>query len=311
MIRPLLLLELNEIPWRMIDRFHGQPEYPALTRFFSTARNLTNVAVDSGELSPWITWPTFHRGMPKEAHGIMHLGQDPTTFRGTPIWQEYRERDYSIGIFGSLQSWPPTDPGRLGFYIPDTFAHDATCVPARLRPLQSFNLSQTAANGRVIDRRSIWSRQTWELLKSLPSVGVSSRTVLMAMAQLAGEQLDQTKTSRRPIFQALVMWDAFSKLFDPIHPPAFATFFTNHVASAMHRYWNNLFPEDFGGNDCDRHLPYLATMRFAMKVVDRILAEAMDFCAVNPDLIVVFATSMGQGQSGAIIMKDYRRCSPT
>ncbi len=123
----------------------------------------------------------------------------------------------------------------------------------------------------------------------------------MAMAQLAGEQLDQTKTSRRPIFQALVMWDAFRNLFDPIHPPAFTTFFTNHVASAMHRYWNSLFPEDFADNDCDRHLAYLATMRFAMRVVDRILAEAMDFCSVNPDLIVVFATSMGQ----AAIRRDH------
>jgi hypothetical protein len=294
MIRPLLLLEMNEIPWRVVDRFFTQPEYPALNRFFSTARNLTNVAVDSGELSPWITWPTFHRGMPKEGHGIMYLGQDPATFRGTPIWEEYRRRDYSVGIFGSLQSWPPIDPGTPGFYIPDTFAHDATCVPAKLSPLQKFNLAQTAANGRVINRRSIWSRQTWELLRSLPAVGVRSRTVLMALAQLAGEQFDQTKTSRRPIFQALVMWDAFRKLFDPTHPPAFTTFFTNHVASAMHRYWNCVFPEDFADNGANRSSSYLGTMQFAMKVVDLIVAEAMGFCDTNPELIVVFATSMGQ-----------------
>lgn len=301
MIRPLLILELNEIPWRVIDRFCAQPEYPALTRFFATARNLTNVAVDSGELSPWITWPTFHRGTPREVHRISHLGQDPATFRGTPIWREYRQRDYSIGIFGSLQSWPPIDPGKHGFYVPDTFAHDATCVPARLSPLQSFNLAQTAANGLVISRRSILSRQTLQLLKALPAVGITSRTLLMALAQLAAEQLDRTKTSRRPIFQAIVMWDVFRKLFDPVHPPALTTFFSNHVASAMHRYWNNLFPEDFGERNANLPRPYLDTMRFAMKIVDRIVADAMGFSAANPELIVVFATSMGQ----AAINRDY------
>jgi hypothetical protein len=293
-MRPILLLEINEVPWRIIDRFWSDPEYPAVRRFFSGSLNLKNVAVDSGELSPWITWPTFHRGMAKEGHGILHLGQDPGTFRGTPIWQEYRDRGYPIGIFGSLQSWPPTDPGAEGFYIPDTFAHDASCVPARLSPLQTFNLSQTASNGRVINRRSILSRETAEMIKSLPFLGLSLRTVLLALSQLAGEQFDRTKTSRRPIFQAILMWDVFRKLFDPAHPPAFTTFFTNHVASAMHRYWNNLFPEDFGNKYLGAPRPYLGTMRFAMKIVDRILADAIAFCEINPDLLVVFATSMGQ-----------------
>jgi hypothetical protein len=111
MIRPLLLLEVNEIPWRVIDRFHGQPEYPALTRFFSTARNLTNVAVDSGELSPWITWPTFHRGMPKEAHGILHLGQDPTTFGGN------RSGRNTVSVITQLVFLAPCKAGRQP--IPD------------------------------------------------------------------------------------------------------------------------------------------------------------------------------------------------
>ena len=30
-----------------------------------------------------------------------------------------------------------------------------------------------------------------------------------------------------------------------LHKPSFSNCFTNHVASAMHRYWAAIFPEDF------------------------------------------------------------------
>src|SRR5688500_16209122 len=126
---PLLLLEINEIPWRLIDRHLSDPALSHLGRFFSRAAQYTSVAVDTGELSPWVTWPTLHRGMSNQQHGIKNLGQDPSTFRGKPIWEEIREQGGTIGICGSMQSWPPIDPGPGGFYMPDTFAHDSRCIP--------------------------------------------------------------------------------------------------------------------------------------------------------------------------------------
>ncbi|MBV8055743.1 MAG: hypothetical protein JOZ29_16315 [Deltaproteobacteria bacterium] len=292
MLRPILLLEINEVPWRLIDRFTSS--LPPVGEFFVSSRTLTNVAIDSGHLSPWVTWPTFHRGMSKEEHGIKNLGQDPSTFRGTPIWQEFVARGHSIGVFGSLQSWPPIDPGPQGFYIPDTFAHDASCVPKAMEPLQSFNLQQTASNGRVVNRNSLWSKESLKLLTRLPRLGISAGTMAQIAAQLVSELADKTRASRRPVFQAILMWDAFRKLFDPLHPPAFATFFTNHVAGVMHRYWHNVFPEDFGGRYAGHPAPYLTTMELALRVTSRILADSMEFCRRNPDLLLVFASSMGQ-----------------
>ena len=246
MTRPLLLLEINEVPWRLIDRFKDDSRYVSIARFFNHSRNLTNVAVDAGELSPWITWPTFHRGMTGEEHGVKNLGQDPGTFRGTPIWQEFRNRGYSIGVLGSLQSWPPIAPGAGGFYIPDTFAHDSSCIPESLEPLQRFNLQQTASNGRVISRGSPFSTKSISVIKRLPMLGIRPSTLISGAVQIIAERFDETRVSRRPIFQAILFWDVFRKLFNDAHPPAFATFFTNHVASVMHRYWRDVFPEDFG-----------------------------------------------------------------
>ena len=161
---PILLLEINEIPWRLIDRYGNERAFSNISRFLKQAHQFTTVAVDTGELSPWVTWPTFHRGISNERHGIKNLGQDPATFKGKPIWEEIREQGGSIGICGSMQSWPPIDPGENGFYIPDTFAHDERCYPSYLDPLQAFNLSQVRLNGRVVSR-------------ALPGAGESVRAV--------------------------------------------------------------------------------------------------------------------------------------
>ena len=176
--------------------------------------------------------------------------------------------------------------------MPDTFAHDPSCIPSSLEPLQRFNLQQTAANGRVVDPLSIFSRETLRLIKCLSFV--RARTVAAVVRQFAGELRDRTWLSRRPIFQTVLLWDAFGALFNCARPPAFSTFFTNHVAGVMHRYWNNVFPDDFGERYAGRPTPYLSTMEFAMAVLDRILADAIRYCDRNPNLLVVFASSMGQ-----------------
>src|SRR6266850_5721358 len=145
---PILLLEINEVPWRLLD--HYKRRFAHIEQFLDGAHQFTTLTVDTGELSPWVTWPTFHRGMNNEAHGIKNLGQDPATFRGKPIWQEIREQGGTIGICGSLQSWPPIEPGEGGFYLPDTFAHDESCFPPALNPIQAFNLAQVRKNARVV-----------------------------------------------------------------------------------------------------------------------------------------------------------------
>ncbi len=56
-----------------------------------------------------------------------------------------------------------------------------------------------------------------------------------------------------------------------------------------------MFPEDFNGRYDKEPRGHLATMDFAIQVLDEILADALAFIDRNPRLIVVLATSMGQG----------------
>ena len=49
----------------------------------------------------------------------------------------------SIGIFGSLQSYPPIKNDLVEFYLPDTFAPGSEAIPKEIEDFQDFNLKLT------------------------------------------------------------------------------------------------------------------------------------------------------------------------
>lgn len=296
---PLLVLEINEVPWRLLDRYIDDPTYPNIKAFFSRANCYTSTAVDSGELSPWVTWPSMHRGMNNEAHGVFNLGQDPASFKGKPIWQELLDERESVGVCGAMQSWPPVQPGEGGFYVPDTFAHDAACFPKYLEPLQSLNLSQVKKNPRVLSSALPSLAELRQLMSCATRAGIRVRTVFRFIRQLVGERFDRGLVARRPVFQTILFWDVFRKHFNPASPPAYSSFFTNHVAGVMHRYWKDVFPEDFPG--APPSVSREPLMRFALSVLDEMMADVLAWTHTNPELTVVFASSMGQGP----VHRDY------
>lgn len=304
--RPLILLEINEVPWKIIDHYLSLGEYPHLEKFFRLSQNFTTRTVDEGELSPWITWPTLHRGMPATEHQVRFLGQNPDTFRGKAIWEEFRERGLPIGICGSLQSWPPQDPGPGGFYIPDTFANDSRCIPEWVEPFQRVNLHFTKENGRVRSSSLPISAQNFAAFLTFALRGISTKTKLRIAEQLVMEKIDHSRIGRRPIFQAAMQWDVFRRLYRADQPPAFASFFTNHLASAMHRYWHFVFPEDFKKSPGESREGSADTMLFAMKVLNEILGDVLSFQKKNPEIVIAFASSMGQE---AIIWEKFEGCS--
>lgn len=292
----MLLLEINEVPWRILDHYLAQPRYrnSSISRFFANSTTYTNVAVDTGELSPWVTWPTFHRGISKDEHGIRNLGQNPNTYRGTPIWQEFIDRGLSVGVFGSLQSWPPVFPGNNGFFVPDTFAHDERCIPSWVEPFQRFNLDQIKLNTRIVRDTKLFKKSHFGFFSSLPKLGIRLKTIARIAKQLILEKIEKSFAARRPIFQTILTWDVFLKLYDPKNPPAFSSYFTNHVAGIMHRYWHHIFPEDFNSTRATKTESHEKTMTFALDVLEDILADVMRFCEENPNLVVIVASSMGQ-----------------
>src|SRR5262249_4639949 len=71
----------------------------------------------------------------------------------------------SLGIFGSIMSWPPRKDIR-GFWVPSTFSPTPDTFPEDLRPIQELNLSHTRAHTPVGgERRPGLIRLTSQLLR--------------------------------------------------------------------------------------------------------------------------------------------------
>ncbi len=85
--------------------------------------------------------------------------------------------------------------------------------------------------------------------------------------------------------------------------PNFATFFTNHVASSMHRYWAAAFPQDYKPQDYlfdqDWQVRYRGEIAFTMSKFDEMFSRLVEFVDANPSWQIIVATSMGQDATTA------------
>lgn len=125
MPRKVILFELNEVPWRILDDYVERNRGAGFARALERSHSYEAVAADRGHLSPWVTWPSLHRGVNDEVHMIGDLGQDRSTADELypPIWRLLHREGVDVGVCGSLHSFPPPDDmSSYSFYLPDTFA---------------------------------------------------------------------------------------------------------------------------------------------------------------------------------------------
>lgn len=76
--KSIILFELNEVPYRIVDEFCSWRPRSTLARCLPLCRQYESYAEDRSSLSPWKTWPSLHRGVNDEKHMIQDFGQDLT-----------------------------------------------------------------------------------------------------------------------------------------------------------------------------------------------------------------------------------------
>ncbi len=293
-----MLFELNEVPWRIIDEFVADHPNSALARLLPRSRCYTSIAADRGHLSPWTTWPTLHRGVNDEQHMIGGFGQDRHEVDECfpPVWQLLRSAGVSVGICGTLHSFPvPKDMSGYSFYLPDPFATEPTAHPEQLIPFQEFQLMMVRASARNVDT-AVPRDAARAFLRTSHRIGVRAGTFAALAGQLLAERRKPWLSTRRRSMQAIVSFDVYVKALTDTRP-AFSSFFTNHVASAMHRYWAAGHPGDYdeiglGDDWMDR---YRDEVPWAMARADRMIGRLAEFAEENPDYELWIASSMGQG----------------
>jgi len=71
----LLIFELNEVPYKVIDQFisdHPKSTFAAVLP--KSARRHSHLP-DTGQMHPKTSWHTFHRGVPDHVHGYREYNQ--------------------------------------------------------------------------------------------------------------------------------------------------------------------------------------------------------------------------------------------
>ncbi|MBA2734019.1 MAG: alkaline phosphatase family protein [Acidobacteria bacterium] len=287
--KKVLLVELNELTWNLIDPLIEQGKLPTFARLKSEGTWASPMSVDTPpQMDPWITWTTVYTGRPQADHNVFFLQQPPETIRAPRIWEICHEQGLSVGVYGSLCSWPP-QPVK-GFYVPDTFAPDLTTTPAGLSPIQQLNLTYTRSIRLPADQDGLMFKA--KLGSQLLKLGLSASSITRIVRQLASERRNATLRWRRVALQPVVNFDFFSRLYRR-HRPAFATFHTNHVAHYMHTYWKAMQPEIFPQPTSPEEVrDYGKVIEYGYRSADELLKNMLSL--LDEDTILVVASSMGQ-----------------
>jgi hypothetical protein len=293
----VILLELNEVPWRIVDDFTSRHPRSQLSRLLPESRTFTTLTADTGHLSPWTTWPTLHRGVNDERHMIGSFGQDHTgaDLEFPPIWTILHEQGVSVGICNTMHSYPvPDDMETYSFYLPDAFASEPVAHPKTLADFQRLNLTMSRESARNVDP-GLPRTEVLNVLAHSVQLGIRPSTYATVASQLVAERRSPWKRNRRRTIQSLLLADLFLKQLRRTMP-SFSSFFTNHVASAMHRYWAAAYPDDYEQVNLDGAWleTYCGEIDWAMQQADSIVGRIRSFVDAHKDYQLWIASSMGQ-----------------
>ena len=72
--KQIIFFELNEVPSIIFRRYANKNR--SFAKLLNNFSEYKTYSYDEVDLSPWITWPTVHRGVTFNKHKIENLGQD-------------------------------------------------------------------------------------------------------------------------------------------------------------------------------------------------------------------------------------------
>ena len=291
-MKKLLIYELNELPNELLLDYIKIKPASTISQLYKDGTFKITKTFDQGELHPWSTWPTFYRGVNNNLHRIQFINQDKTFAEKNypPIWNILAKKGISIGIFGSLQSYPPPNLENINFYLPDTFAPKSDAIPDNLRIFQEFNLNLVGNNNAVT--RPISFIDLKNFVKCIFNKLISFKTILKISIHISKELLFPKYKLRRSLMQPLLSFDPYLWQLKK-YKPSFSTFFTNHLAGMMHRYWYDYFPNKFKNSVREVSIFKRESIIKALDIADKQIKTLLLFAKEN-DYDLWVASSMGQ-----------------
>jgi len=295
-VKKIILLELNEVPEEIFVNSFLKSSYKKNLEDFQFNRTISK---DKGQLTPWTTWATLHRGVTNEIHGIKDINQDITHLEKTypSIMSILADKGFKVGVFGSMQSAfvPVENYSKYSFFVPEVFATNSACKPKTINNFQKINLLLSKESQRVVSNKLPGIKLTINAIKSYLKHSYKLNGFLQSIKQLIFEIIWPWKKIRRRSIQSIILFDIYMDLLIKTNPD-FSTFFTNHVASNMHRFWEAKFPEHFTTKiSSNKWLKrYKNEIDIAMNTTAYFINELTNYVDKNNNIELWILSSMGQ-----------------
>ena len=276
--------------------FAAAAPYSHIARLLRESRVLTT---EAGDVPPYFLYPSqtyasLNTGVPYDRHRI-HWYNDPKPADYPLYWRILARRGYRVGLVNSLHTAPLddlVDDDHIAFLIPEVFAATPVTKPAAYRSFQQFHQQLTNENRRVA-AISLGVREA-RLALQLPSLGVTPRTMLHVARIVAGAVARRVTKERLRNVPFMLTADMFMRLLSR-HAVDLAVFFTNHVASSMHRYWYALFPDERPADAYEDEwvTRYAQEIPFSLGLFDAFIGRVRDFARATNRVLIV---NSGMGQ---------------
>ena len=291
-MKKLLIYELNELPLSVLNWYMAKNKEGYFAKRLSPEYIYETICSDDGELHPWTTWPTLYRGVNNHKHKIQFINQKtPESYLYPTVWEDLLEKGKTIGIFGSLQSYPPISEKNVCFYLPDSYSLDTKTHPKNLELFQKLNLELVKSNKGQVSKFGY--KSCLLLINFLLNYGLNFYQIKIIFLQLIDELINQKNKNKRFLIQPVLSYPLYFKYLKK-HKPDFSTFFTNHLAASMHRYWRSAFPNDFKHNNTNHIWPGGKKCIFqAMEIAENQIKQLDSFARRNNYSLWVIS-SMGQ-----------------
>lgn len=221
----LLVLELNELNVRDVERYAARGDLPAFARFFADHGFTETTSEDCYDhLEPWIQWVTAHTGQTFAEHGVFRLGD--IVGRDIPqIWEQLEARGLKVAAMSPMNATcRARDPA---FFVPDPWTPTAVHGPQSLHRLHQA-IAQ-AVNDNAEARMTPGS-----------AITIGAAALKAMSASTIGSYLGTVARAKgRPWYRAMFLDRLLADLFaDAVaeQQPDFATLFLNAAAHIQHHY---------------------------------------------------------------------------
>ena len=282
----IIQYEINELPFAVLDRYCSKFKDSKLANFCINSEQYSTEIKENKELHPWSTWPSVHRGIEPEEHGIKMLNQDiGYAEKYQTIWDDLIARDKSIGVWGSLHSYFLPKNRHVKFYFPDPFSSRYKAFPNSLRDFQKLSESISDFFTKTKTFRLI-NKALLNPLIFLVKGNLSLQDLRSIIKILINYRAPLNQTTFTFI-QAELSFNRFLIQLRETKPDV-AFFFSNHLAGAMHRYWQDFFSSD-------TKIFNKSSVLIAMKIFDSHINKLVKLSnSFNQDVAIALVSSMGQ-----------------